>query len=75
MVDSSSIRVHQHAANVKNEVRRRARLPRMGITRAVCMERLRGGLATKIRAPVDGNAVVLKRTKGYVFDPAVWWHV
>jgi transposase len=31
MVDSSSIRVHLHAANVKKGVPRRARLPRLGV--------------------------------------------
>ena len=52
MLDSSSIRVHQHAAG--------------DIAAAACMGRSPGGLTTKIHAVVDanGNPVTLKPSKG-----------
>jgi transposase len=59
MIDSSSIRVHQHAANgKKKEVRSR------------CMGRSRGGLTTKIHALVDalGLPINLKLTEGQAHD-------
>ncbi|WKW52129.1 IS5 family transposase [Rhodomicrobium lacus] len=58
MIDSSSIRVHQHAANGKKAVRSR------------CMGRSRGGLTTKIHALVDagGLPIALKLTEGQAHD-------
>ncbi|MFG1348836.1 IS5 family transposase [Xanthobacter autotrophicus] len=58
MIDSSSIRVHQHAATVKKDERSR------------CMGRSRGGLTTKIHALVDaeGRPVRLKLTEDQAHD-------
>ncbi|MBS0273806.1 MAG: IS5 family transposase [Proteobacteria bacterium] len=58
MIDSSSIRVHQHAAN--GQKKRRSR----------CMGRSRGGLTTKIHALVDacGLPILLKITEGQAHD-------
>ncbi|MEN3951233.1 IS5 family transposase [Iodidimonas sp. SYSU 1G8] len=58
MIDSSSIRVHQHAANGKKAERSR------------CMGRSRGGLTTKIHALVDveGRPIRLKLTEGQAHD-------
>ncbi|WP_208993682.1 IS5 family transposase [Aminobacter aminovorans] len=58
MIDSSSIRVHQHAANSKKDERSR------------CMGRSRGGLTTKIHALVDaeGRPIRLKLTEGQAHD-------
>ncbi|NTJ45095.1 IS5 family transposase [Agrobacterium larrymoorei] len=58
MIDSSSIRVHQHAANSKKE------------ERSGCMGRSRGGLTTKIHALVDadGRPILLKLTAGQAHD-------
>ncbi|WKW50547.1 IS5 family transposase [Rhodomicrobium lacus] len=58
MIDSSSIRVHQHAANGKKKSRSR------------CMGRSRGGLTTKIHALVDANGlpIALKLTEGQAHD-------
>ncbi|WP_116394719.1 IS5 family transposase [Nitrobacter sp. Nb-311A] len=58
MIDSSSIRVHQHAANSKKQ------------TRSRCMGRSRGGLTTKIHALVDacGLPICLKITEGQAHD-------
>ncbi|HEY5084568.1 MAG TPA: IS5 family transposase [Rhizomicrobium sp.] len=58
MIDSSSIRVHQHAANSKKT------------TRSRCMGRSRGGLTTKIHALVDacGLPILLKLTEGQAHD-------
>lgn len=58
MIDSSSIRVHQHAANVKKD------------DRSGCMGRSRGGLTTKIHALVDacGLPILLKLTEGQAHD-------
>ena len=58
MIDCSSIRVHQHAANGKK------------IQRSRCMGRSRGGLTTKIHALVDaaGLPIVLKLTEGQAHD-------
>ncbi|MDP2376592.1 IS5 family transposase [Reyranella sp.] len=58
MIDSSSIRVHQHAANAKKA------------TRSRCMGRSRGGLTTKIHPLVDacGLPILLKLTEGQAHD-------
>lgn len=58
MIDSSSIRVHQHAANGKKDGRSR------------CMGRSRGGLTTKIHALVDADGLMinLKITEGQAHD-------
>nr|WP_148203887.1 IS5 family transposase [Nitrobacter winogradskyi] len=58
MIDSSSIRVHQHAANGQKNRRDR------------CMGRSRGGLTTKIHALVDacGLPIVLRITEGQAHD-------
>ena len=58
MINSSSIRVHQHAANGKKK------------TRSRCMGRSRGGLTTKIHALVDagGLPILLKLTEGQAHD-------
>jgi len=58
MIDSSSIRVHQHAANGKKS----DAIP--------CMGRSRGGLTTKIHALVDafGLPILLKLTEGQAHD-------
>ncbi|WP_148203819.1 IS5 family transposase [Nitrobacter winogradskyi] len=59
MIDSSSIRVHQHAAKRSKKQ-----------TRSRCMGRSRGGLTTKIHALVDacGLPIVLKITEGQAHD-------
>ena len=59
MIDSSSIRVHQHAANGQKKT-----------TRSRCMGRSRGGLTTKIHALVDANGrpIRLKLTEGQAHD-------
>jgi transposase len=59
MIDSSSIWVHQHAANSKKNQ-----------TRSRCMGRSRGGLTTKIHALVDamGLPIILKLTEGQAHD-------
>ena len=59
MIDSSSIRVHQHAANTKKKM-----------LRSRCMGRSRGGLTTKIHALVDadGLPIALKLTEGQAHD-------
>ena len=54
MVDSSSIRVHQHAANVKKGVRAQGAAAG-DVSHARCMGRSRGGLTTKIHALVDAE--------------------
>ncbi|XWN33011.1 MAG: IS5 family transposase [Devosia sp.] len=58
MVDSSSVRVHQHAANGQKR------------GRSGCMGRSRGGLTTKIHALLDANGlpIGLKRTEGQAHD-------
>ena len=59
MIDSSSVGVHQHAANDKiNDIQSR------------CMGRSRGGLTTKIHAVVDamGLPIALKLTEGQAHD-------
>jgi len=57
MIDSSSIRVHQHAANAQKDG-------------PGCMGRSRGGLTTKIHAVVDadGLPIALKLTPGQAHD-------
>jgi transposase len=57
-IDSSSIRVHQHAANGKKA------------TRSHSVGRSRGGLTTKIHALVDacGLPILLKITEGQAHD-------
>jgi transposase len=59
MIDSSSIRVHQHAANGQKKPNDPAR-----------MGRSRGGLTTKIHALVDagGRPIILKLTEGQAPD-------
>ncbi|NKW10465.1 IS5 family transposase [Ochrobactrum tritici] len=58
MIDSSSIRVHQHAANGQKD------------ERSGCMGRSRGGMTTKIHALVDadGRPIRLKLTAGQAHD-------
>ncbi|WPP02774.1 IS5 family transposase (plasmid) [Methylocella tundrae] len=58
MIDSSSIRVHQHAANTQKK------------STSHCMGRSRGGLTTKIHALVDaeGLPIDLKLTEGQAHD-------
>ncbi|HUW79814.1 MAG TPA: IS5 family transposase [Acidocella sp.] len=58
MIDSSSIRVHQHAANAKKD------------DRSSCMGRSRGGLTTKIHVLVDacGLPIAIKLTEGQAHD-------
>ncbi|HEX2146836.1 MAG TPA: IS5 family transposase [Pseudorhizobium sp.] len=57
MIDSSSIRVHQHAANGQKGG-------------SGCMGRSRGGLTTKVHALVDANGlpIALKLTAGQAHD-------
>ncbi|MBV8488746.1 MAG: IS5 family transposase, partial [Planctomycetaceae bacterium] len=59
MIDSSSVRVHQHAANAQKKD-----------DRSGCMGRSRGGLTTKIHALVDacGLPIALKLTEGQAHD-------
>ena len=60
MIDSSSsIRVHQHAANAQKKH-----------DGSGCMGRSRGGLTTKIHALVDANGlpIALKLTEGQAHD-------
>ncbi|WP_373290540.1 IS5 family transposase, partial [Glycocaulis albus] len=67
MIDSSSIRVHQHGANAKKGGADAA----AGDTPDPrCMGRSRGGLTTKIHALVDANGlpVALKLTPGQAHD-------
>ena len=68
MVDSSSIRVHQHGANAK---RGRTSTAAEGLSLpARCMGRSRGGLTTKIHALADarGLPIALKLTQGQAHD-------
>ncbi|WP_425325058.1 IS5 family transposase [Maricaulis maris] len=66
MIDSSSIRVHQHGANAKKGPHAAAR----DTPDTRCMGRSRGGLTTKIHALVDANGlpVALKLTPGQAHD-------
>jgi transposase len=48
MIDSSSVRVHQHAANTRESGENR------------CMDRSRGGLTTKIHALTDAHGLPLE---------------
>jgi transposase len=59
MIDRSSIRVRQHAANGQKKT-----------TRSRCMGRSRGGLTTKIHALVDalGRPIRLKLSEGQAHD-------
>ncbi|WP_371744825.1 IS5 family transposase [Nordella sp. HKS 07] len=68
MIDSSSIRVHQHGANGKKGARRIPPPGREPDDR--CMGRSRGGLTTKIHALVDarGLPIALKLTPGQAHD-------
>ena len=68
MIDSSSIRVHQHCANGKKGARRIPPPGREPNDR--CMGRSRGGLTTKIHALVDarGLPIALKLTPGQAHD-------
>jgi transposase len=67
MIESSSIRVHQHAGNVKRGPPETAQ---GHDTPARCMGRLRGGPTTKIHTLVDanGNPIALKLTEGQAHD-------
>ena len=69
MVDSSSIRVHQHAANVKKGDFAQGAAAG-NLAQARCMGRSRGGLTTKIHALVDaeGMPIVLKLSEGQAHD-------
>src|SRR5215471_342783 len=66
MIDSSSIRVHQHAANVKKGGRK----PPLGTSLEPDAWRSRGGLTTKIHALVDANGlpVALELSEGQAHD-------
>jgi transposase len=66
MVESSSIRVRQHAANGKKGGPQDA----AGYADARCMGRSRGGLTTKIHALVDARdlPIALKLTPGQAHD-------
>ena len=68
MIDSSSIRVHQHGGNAKKGSPTASAAAR-DEPRAECMGRSRGGLTTKI-APLDANGlpVVLKLSEGQAHD-------
>ncbi len=70
MVDSSSIRVHQHAANVKKGLAKRRHRHFWDVVATRCMGRSRGGLTTKIHAVVDanGNPILLKLSEGQAHD-------
>ncbi len=71
MIDSSSIRVHQHAANVKKRGPKNADISTSGdVTATRCMGRSRGGITTKIHAVVDadGNPIRLKLSEGQAHD-------
>ena len=63
MIDSSSIRVHQHAANGKKKMADPVAWPRF-------WGRSKGGLTTKIHALVDalGLPILLKLTEGQAHD-------
>ena len=69
IVDSSSIRVHQHASNVKRGGVQAGAVTG-DVAEARCMGRSRGGLTTKIHALVDANGlpVALKLTEGQAHD-------
>ncbi|MCC0003823.1 MAG: IS5 family transposase [Methylobacteriaceae bacterium] len=69
MVDSSSVRVHQHAANVKRGPDE-AQAAAGDVTASRCMGRSRGGLTTKIHALVDANGlpIQIKLTEGQAHD-------
>jgi len=70
MVASSSIRVHQHAANVKGGPQEAAGAASGDLPAARCIGRSRGGPTTKIHAVVDasGNPITLKLTEGQAHD-------
>ena len=69
MIDSSSIRVHQHGANGKKGGLETSSAAR-DLAGARCMGRSRGGLTTKIHALVDANGlpILLKLTAGQAHD-------
>ncbi|MFL4976746.1 MAG: IS5 family transposase [Microvirga sp.] len=69
MIDSSSIRVHQHGGNAKKGGPPRRRPP-LGTSLEPSMGRSRGGLTTKIHALVDKNGlpVALKLSEGQAHD-------
>ena len=70
MIDSSSIRVHQHGGNAKKRGPSRRPATARNEPRAECMGRSRGGLTTKIHALVDANGlpVALKLSEGQAHD-------
>ena len=75
MVDSSSIRVHQHGGNVKKG--HAAPAAARDDARIECMGRSRDGLTTKFLALVDANGllVALKLTEGQLTKaeaPTCW---
>ena len=69
MIDSSSIRVHQHGANDKKGSEE-ASSATGDVAGSGCMGRSRGGLTTKIHALVDANGlpILLKLTAGQAHD-------
>ena len=69
MIDSSSIRVHQHGANGRMGSEKTASAAR-DPAGTWCMGRSRGGLTTKIHAFVDANGlpILLKLTPGQAHD-------
>lgn len=69
MVDSSSIRVHQHAAD-ENKGSQETNVAASGDVVGIrCMGRSRGGLTTKIHAVVDAdNPILLKLSEGQAHD-------
>ncbi|QGM44551.1 IS5 family transposase [Methylocystis heyeri] len=70
MIDSSSIRVHQHGANGKKGAKAKRRPPLGTSLQADGMGRSRGGLTMKIHALVDANGlpIALKLTEGQAHD-------
>ena len=70
MIDSSSIRVHQHGANGKKGGLKKRRPPLGTSLEPAAWGASRGGLTTKIHALVDANGlpILLKRTPGQAHD-------
>lgn len=70
MIDSSSVHVHQHAANVKKGGFTETDAAVGDEPHARCMGRSRGGLTTMIHALVDANGlpILLKLTEGQAHD-------
>ena len=71
MIDSTSIRVHQHGANAKKGGPEKGSATTSRHDAGTrCMGRSRGGLTTKIHALVDANGlpILLKITEGQAHD-------